>query len=102
MASSLETTRSALAIPEDHWRSRWLYREAMTGRLHRVAEALWDDPAEMIVADAVMVCGERGRFRMPGMLSRMEGARCPVCCRALGIPRGKGAPFNSEKAWRNA
>lgn len=90
-------------IPRENWRSRWLQRAGHHGtKMHRVAVAVWDEPDEMIAADAVMVCGARRRFVMPGFLSRTGAARCPKCCKALGIPPGYGAPFNSDELWSDA
>jgi len=33
---------------------------------------------------------------MPGIFSRMGAPRCKACCRALGLPEGDGAPYNSN------
>jgi hypothetical protein len=85
-------TRDALLIPREHWRSRWL----VTGRwtvLHRIASIAWDDD-DLIGGDGEAVCGVRGRFRMPGIFSRMGLPRCARCCKRLGVPVGGGAPFN--------
>jgi hypothetical protein len=91
--SERETT-IARPLPLDNWRSRWVQFRGGS-RLHRLAEAAWDDPPDMIAGDGLAVCERRGRFYMPGIFSRMDAQRCPACCRALGIPFGNGAPFNA-------
>jgi hypothetical protein len=84
-----------LPIPQENWRSRWLVLPRW-GALHRVAEIAWDDddPGEMIAGSGLTVCGKRGRLVMPGVLSRMGLTRCPKCCKAMGIPNGRGCPGN--------
>lgn len=81
-----------LPIPQDNWRSRWLVLPRW-GVLHRVASIDWRDD-EMICGDGETICGRRGHLHMPGVFSRMEGARCPKCCKATEIPEGYGSPFN--------
>ena len=98
-----------LEIPTERWRSRWLQFNGRSVRLHRVAEITWwddgtrdDGTPEMIRGDGVTVCGKRGFLHMPGIFSRMGAPRCPACCKALGIPKGDGAPKNTEEAWQDA
>ncbi len=84
-----------LKTPRDHWRSRWLQFSGGEA-LHRVSVIAWED-GEMIRGTGTTVCGARGRLLMPGIFSRMGAPRCAHCCRALGLPRGEGAPFNTLK-----
>ena len=42
------------------------------------------------------LCGRKGSLTMPGIVSRMGLPRCAHCCRLAGIPRGDGAPANSD------
>jgi hypothetical protein len=63
--------------------------------LHRISEIEWEDEDE-ISGDGISVCGQRGRYCIPGMFSRMGLRRCKHCCRALEIPDGEGAPANDE------
>ena len=100
-----------LKLHDRNWRSRWLYGvphrirdEAMV--LHRVAEMHWNQTwgGEDFVRDRSLiegygrtVCGLRGRLSMPGIFSRMARRRCVVCCKALGLPLGYGAPFNDKR-----
>jgi hypothetical protein len=96
-----DAPRTPLAVPHDRWRSRWL----VVGdgfNMHRVAIIEWDDGQEMIAGRGVAVCGAQGRMHMPGVLSRMGARRCPLCCDALGIPRGAGAPGNAAEEWHDA
>lgn len=94
-----------LEIGSDHWHSRWLQFYPRGTRLHRVAKIEWwnDGNGVMIRGDGVAVCGQRGFMHMPGIFSRMGAPRCPRCCKALGIPKGDGAPFNQqEEPWKDA
>jgi hypothetical protein len=84
--------RTALPLPDDHWRSRWLVLPGWH-RLHRVADIEWDDE-DMISGHGTTLCGQTGRLRMPGIFSRLGLPRCAHCCRLAGVPRGDGAPAN--------
>lgn len=81
-----------LALDRDHWRSRWLVLPRHDA-LHRVSSIAWED-GEMIAGLGTTVCGRQGRLSMPGILSRLGCPRCRKCCRALGVPAGRGAPRN--------
>lgn len=37
---------------------------------------------------------------IPGILSRMGAPRCIRCCKATGLPVGKGSPKNDEECRR--
>lgn len=80
------------------WRSRWVQMtEGRSTSLHRVAQL--DDPAawtDMPYGTGRTVCGLRGSVGMPGFISRMSAPRCRKCCKALGVPRGNGAPYNDR------
>ena len=90
--------RTPLALPRDRWRSRWLVTPTWN-RLHRcmVLEVDEDD----LPRAGVAVCGYSGPLAMPGFCSRVGLERCAHCCRILGIPRGKGAPYNSGEPYRD-
>lgn len=88
-------TAPPLRIPLKHWRSRWLQvRRGIS--LHRVASIEWECDQKIGGAGAT-VCGRTGRLHMPGFFSRMDAPRCHACCKALGIPKGTGAPYNALK-----
>jgi hypothetical protein len=88
------TPRTALPIPDDHWRSRWLVLPSW-GRLHRVSDIEWDDEY-MIGGTGTTLCGRTGYLTMPGVFSRLGKPRCARCCRLAGVPEGDGAPFNGH------
>lgn len=94
--------RDPLPLPADNWRSRWLQVGAGES-LHRVASITWEDGQEMIAGEGTAVCGAQGRMTMPGIFSRMGARRCPLCCDAIPIPRGVGAPWNhAPEPWYDA
>jgi hypothetical protein len=37
---------------------------------------------------------------IPGVFTRMGAMRCTGCCRALGLPPGKGSPKNDDECRR--
>lgn len=90
--------RAPLSLPVDHWRSRWLVFPTTWDRLHRVSEIEWED-GNMIGGFGIALCGRKGYLTMPGIGSRMGLPRCAHCCRLTGVPRGDGAPFNSQEEW---
>jgi hypothetical protein len=83
----------------DTWPWRWLYRlYTSSTTLHRlVSRTKWyrGDDGGTPQADGKTACGLSGQFVMPGILSRMGARRCPACCDAVGVPHGRGAPYNS-------
>ena len=42
-------------------------------------------------------CGLQTMFWIPGIFSRMGAPRCKRCCRATGLPQGKGSPKNDPE-----
>jgi hypothetical protein len=83
-----------LPLDDEKWRCRWL-QFGDVGELHRVSSIEWED-GEMIYGEGATVCGQVGQLSMPGIFSRMGAPRCKACCRALGLPEGDGAPYNSN------
>jgi hypothetical protein len=74
--------------------ARWLVLPSGR-RLHRVAYlARPEDLLEGETVGGTVMCGLVGPLQVPGAFSRMGLPRCARCCRAVGIPQGKGAPFN--------
>ena len=44
-----------------------------------------------------LACGRvAAGVSVPGVFTRMGGQRCTGCCRALGLPPGKGSPKNDQ------
>lgn len=42
-------------------------------------------------------CGRTAAsLRIPGIFTRMSALRCTGCCRATGMPAGKGSPKNDD------
>ena len=95
--------RHPLQTSDDHWASRWLVLSGWN-RLHRVSDDIvWDgddgiqqDGEDMRHGIGTTLCGRKGSLTMPGIVSRMGLPRCAHCCRLAGIPRGDGAPANSD------
>lgn len=42
------------------------------------------------------VCGKDGHWIVPGLFSRMGALRCRQCCRKIGVPGGRGTPWNDK------
>ena len=97
----MSLTRPPLELPDERWHSRWLVLESWRV-LHRISAIEPVEPEDMINGPGVAVCGARGHFMVPGLLSRMGRPRCRHCCRLLGIPAGDGAPYNAGEPWSGA
>ena len=45
-----------------------------------------------------LACGRMAAYVcIPGVITRMGGQRCGDCCRATGLPPGKGSPRNDRE-----
>jgi hypothetical protein len=81
------------------WHSRWLVLPSWN-RLHRIAvvdgynRRLSRQGVNGEPVTGVSACGQRGRFAMPGVASRLGLERCAACCERVGVEPGKGAPYN--------
>ena len=81
----------------------WLVSKSWR-KLHAVRNADWTDEnradmaAEWGVSSPVrLACGRTAAgVWVPGMFTRMGAQRCKGCCRATGLPEGKGSPKNSR------
>lgn len=83
-----------LNIKTENWRSRWLVFDDWKV-LHRVGKIVWhDEYGEMVAGQGMTVCEKAGFLQVPGIFARMGLERCPACCAAMGVPAGKGNPFN--------
>lgn len=72
---------------------RWMRdAESMDATLHRIARA--EHEMAFPGCAGVTVCGLMGTWEMPGLFSRLGAKRCWLCCKVLGIPGGKGNPYN--------
>ena len=73
--------------------------ESRGGRmLHHLAVADWDDAERNWGANhGTASCGLQSMFWIPGIFSRMGAPRCKRCCRATGLPQGKGSPKNDPE-----
>jgi hypothetical protein len=107
VSETLEITDAHIASIREIIEWDWLYTDnnRSGGRLHHAASL--EDPAWWYIAlsgKAVMTCGLRGAFRIPGIISRMNMPRCARCCDRLGISRGDGSPKNDEalRSWVRA
>jgi hypothetical protein len=89
---------TAHPIPENH--GHWWLTCGKWRRLHAIPAAAIS-PGEMrdAIDDALPLvrraaCRMRRPWAMPGLGSRLAKQRCAACCRALGIPTGRGTPAN--------
>ena len=73
-------------------------------RLHHVtlpAEITEHDDVCFGMPPVVAACGRTiTGASIPGIFTRMGAMRCNACCRALGIPAGKGSPKNDDACRR--
>jgi hypothetical protein len=72
-------------------------------RLHHVTlpEDADEDTICFGVETLTAACGRPLRgARIPGIFTRMGAMRCDGCCRALGLPTGKGSPKNDDECRR--
>lgn len=68
-------------------------------RLHHVAlPPETDDHFDLAgLATLTAACGRTlAGASIPGVFTRMGAMRCTGCCRALGLPPGKGSPKNDD------
>lgn len=70
-------------------------------RLHwadLTAEQLSTVPEYMAALGPIrLACGRvASRVAIPGIFTRMGAMRCTGCCRATGMPQGKGSPKNDD------
>jgi len=73
-------------------------------RLHAVRDDAWTDEhrtemeQEWVVWSPVrLACGRVAvGVSIPGMFTRMGAERCKGCCRAMGMPAGRGSPKNDD------
>jgi hypothetical protein len=50
------------------------------------------------VGPIAAACGRKLKApRIPGVFTRMGAMRCERCCKALGLPLGKGSPKNDDE-----
>ena len=95
MLADVTTPEHALAII----RYDWLVSRSWN-RLHW-ADLSAEDAVEIIDAGGLdgpvrLSCGRTAAYvSIPGVFTRMGGQRCTGCCRAAGLPAGKGSPKNS-------
>lgn len=75
--------------------SRLHYAEPTLAQLERV-------PDEWAILEPVkLACGRTAAgLWIPGPFTRMGALRCVGCCRATGLPQGKGSPRNDPECRR--
>jgi hypothetical protein len=82
-------------------RADWLVSRSWR-RLH-FAVLTADQALELIddggVAGPVrLACGQTAAYvYLPGLFTRQVAQRCTGCCRATGMPQGKGSPKNDDE-----
>ena len=65
--SNTNNKHPPLPIPREKWRRRWMVLGSWNC-LHRISEIEWEDEDE-IAGEGVSVCGQRGRYQIPGIFS---------------------------------
>lgn len=78
----------------------WLVSKTWN-RLHwaEIGEEYWPGIAmEWAITEPIrLACGRTAAAAfIPGMFTRMGAQRCTGCCRATGMPEGKGSPKNDD------
>jgi hypothetical protein len=79
----------------------WLVTKSWN-RLHAVLEFTDEHKADMeaewaVLSPVRLACGRTAAgVWIPGMFTRMGAQRCGGCCRATGLPEGKGSPKNDD------
>jgi hypothetical protein len=91
---------SLIADFQEITRYDWFVSQAYN-RLHwaeLTQEDLADVPEYWSIQHPVrMVCGRVAKsLHIPGIFTRMGAWRCTGCCRATGMPQGKGSPKNDN------
>jgi hypothetical protein len=97
--ATLESAAEFISIGRADWFVAGLGR-----RLHAVRDDAWTDEhrtemeQEWVAWSPVrLACGRAAAcVSIPGMFTRMGAERCKGCCRATGMPQGKGSPKNDE------
>jgi hypothetical protein len=97
VTATLESAEQFISIGTYDW-----YVSKSWNRLHAVTEFTDEHKADMEMEWAVLspvrlACGRTAAsLWIPGMFSRMGAERCKGCCRATGMPAGKGSPKNDD------
>jgi hypothetical protein len=78
-----------------------------TWRLLHAVTVFTDEQREYIAENwcvkgpVKLACGRTaGWLHIPGMFTRMGAQRCIGCCKAMGLPPGKGSPKNDPECRR--
>jgi len=76
------------------WRALHYVRpEDFTAEHRRSMEDDW-----AVLMPVRLACGRTAaEVRIPGIFTRMSHQRCTGCCRATGLPPGKGSPKNDDE-----
>jgi hypothetical protein len=78
----------------NEWLWRWVWKvDVGSSTLHRLVGPV-DINCDAGIATGTAGCGLKGSFEMPGGGLAQGARRCPQCCDAVGVARGRGAPFN--------
>lgn len=81
-------------MDEPVWWKRWVYLLDNEDVLHRVKAVTWEGWSN---GSGELACGAAGPVWAPGFISRTQAPRCPMCCKAAGVPEGNGNPHNNAK-----
>lgn len=61
------------------------------------APVRWSDPDfDGSDGGALTACGRTGTGYLPGILTRLSGERCVICCAVTSMPSGTGSPKNDD------
>jgi len=95
--TTLESAEQFISIGRVDW-----FVAKSWNRLHAVPEFTDEHKADMeaewaVLSPVRLACGRTAAgVWIPGMFTRMGAQRCRGCCRATGLPEGKGSPKNDD------
>lgn len=77
--------------------ARYDWLDTLTGRTLHAYDTGDFDEEYWGVRGGRFACGRRFALAViPGLVTRMAAMRCKGCCRATGLPEGKGSPKNDD------
>lgn len=82
---------------KNYWEQLWLQFES-SATLHRASVNVQENRnSKWVVRNftGTTVCGKNSSLLwFPGIGSQLAAPRCRTCCKVVGVPFGKGNPYN--------